>query len=47
MWHVWGEERCIQSFGEETRTLGRPVRVWEDNIKMDLQEIRWGGCGPD
>jgi hypothetical protein len=24
------------------RTLGRPRRRWEDNIKMDLQEARWG-----
>jgi len=24
------------------RPLGRPRRIWEDNIKMDLQEI---GCG--
>jgi hypothetical protein len=21
---------------------GRPRRRWEDNIKMDLQEVRWG-----
>jgi hypothetical protein len=27
---------------EGTRTLGRPRRRWEDNIKMDLQEV---GCG--
>jgi len=25
-----------------TRPLGRPRRRWEDNIKMDLQEV---GCG--
>jgi hypothetical protein len=24
---------------ERTRPLGRPRRVWEDNIKMDLREI--------
>jgi hypothetical protein len=23
--------------------LGRPRRRWEDNIKMDLQEVGWGG----
>ena len=23
--------------------LGRPSRIWEDNIKMDLQEVRCGG----
>ena len=35
----------IQSFGGETRgkkAFGRPMRRWEDNIKMDLQEV---GCG--
>jgi hypothetical protein len=26
---------------EERRQLGRPRRRWEDNIKMDLQEIGW------
>ena len=23
--------------------LGRPRRIWEDNIKMDLQEAGWTG----
>jgi len=27
---------------EEERPLGRPRRRWEDNIKMDLQEVGWG-----
>jgi hypothetical protein len=27
---------------EEKRTVGIPRRRWEDNIKMDLQEV---GCG--
>ena len=27
---------------EAKRPLGRPRRRWEDNIKMDLQEV---GCG--
>jgi hypothetical protein len=27
---------------EEGRALGRPRRRWEDNIKMDLQEVGWG-----
>ena len=29
---------------EEKRPLGRPRRRWEDNIKMDLQEVG-RGCG--
>jgi hypothetical protein len=28
---------------EEKRPLGRPRRRWEDNIRMDLQEVRCGG----
>jgi len=27
---------------DEEKTLGRPRRRWEDNIKLDLQEV---GCG--
>jgi len=42
-----GERRGI--FGvlvgepEGKRPLGRPRRRWEDNIKMDLQEVECGG----
>ena len=25
------------------RPLGKPRRKWEDNIKMDLKEVGWGG----
>jgi hypothetical protein len=28
---------------EGKRPLGRPRRRWEDNIKMDLRQIGWGG----
>jgi hypothetical protein len=28
---------------EEKRPLRRPRRRWEDNIKMDLQEVECGG----
>ena len=30
---------------EENRPLGRPRRRWEDNIKIDLQEVRCKGMG--
>jgi len=30
-----GEEKCIQ------RPLGRPRSRWDNNIKMDLQEVLW------
>jgi hypothetical protein len=28
---------------EGKKPRGRPRRRWEDNIKMDLREIGWGG----
>jgi hypothetical protein len=40
------EERHLQGFGGETegkRPLGRPRRRWEDNIKIDLQEVACEG----
>ena len=36
IYRVW-----VEKF-EEKRPLGRPRQRWEDNIKMDLQEV---GCG--
>ena len=42
-----GGERCAKGFGGKPgvkRPLGRPRRRWEDNIKMDLQEVG-RGCG--
>jgi hypothetical protein len=46
MWHLWGEGRGVYRVlvGKpgEKRPLGRPRRKWEDNIKIDLQEV---GCG--
>ena len=41
-----GERRCANRIFvgklEEKRLLSRPRRRWEDNIKMDLQEVGWG-----
>jgi hypothetical protein len=31
--------RVLVGKPEGKRTLGRPRRKWEDNIKMDLQEM--------
>ena len=43
-----GEGRGVHSVlvgkPEGKRPLGRPRHRWEDNIKMDLQEVG-GGCG--
>jgi hypothetical protein len=34
--------RVLVGKPEGKRPLGRPRRRWEDNIKMDLQEVRGG-----
>jgi len=34
--------RVLMGKPEGKKPLGRPRRRWEDNIKMDLQEV---GCG--
>ena len=34
--------RVLTGKPEGKRPLGRPRRRWEDNIKMDLQEVGWG-----
>ena len=49
MWRVWGRIEvctgCWWGKHEGKRPLGRPRRRWEDNIKMDLQEV--GGVRGD
>jgi len=37
-----GVYRVLVRKREEKRSLGRPRRRWEDNIKIDVQEV---GCG--
>ena len=37
-----GVYRVLVGKPEGNRPLGRPRRKWENNIKMDLQEV---GCG--
>jgi hypothetical protein len=39
-----GVHRVLVGKPEGKRQLGRPRRRWEDNIKMDLQEVGLG-CG--
>jgi hypothetical protein len=36
-----GAYRILVGNPERRRELGRPRRKWEDNIKMDLQEVGW------
>ena len=37
-----GVYRVLVGKPEGKRPLGRPKRRWEDNVKVDLQEV---GCG--
>ena len=37
-----GVHRVLVGKPEKKRPLGRPRRRWEDNIKMDLQEVGGG-----
>jgi hypothetical protein len=42
MGEVRGVYRVLVGKPEGKRPLGRPRRRWEDNVRMDLQEV---GCG--
>jgi hypothetical protein len=37
-----GAYRVLVGRPEGRRLLGRPRRRWEDNVKMDLQDVGWG-----
>jgi hypothetical protein len=43
MWRVWGRKEgctgCWWGNLRERGRLGRPRRRWEDNIKMDVEEV--------
>ena len=36
-----GVRRVLVGKPEGKRPLGRPRHRWEDNIKMDVQEVGW------
>jgi hypothetical protein len=42
-----GVYRVLIGEPEGKRLLGRPRHRWEDNIKMDLEEVEWGSHGLD
>jgi hypothetical protein len=47
MWRVWVENRGVHRVvvlgkPEGKRPLERPRRRWEDNIKIDIQEVGGG-----
>jgi hypothetical protein len=35
--------RVLVGKPEGRRTLGRPGHRWKDNIKKDIQAVKWGG----
>jgi len=37
-----GADRILMGKPEGKRPLGRPRHRWENNIKMDIQEVGWG-----
>jgi hypothetical protein len=39
-----GAYKALVGKPEGSRPLERPRRRWEDNIKMDLREVGWGGA---
>jgi hypothetical protein len=49
MQRVWGRVvyRVVVGKPERERPLGRLRRRWQDNIEMDLQEVRLGGGDMD
>jgi hypothetical protein len=41
---VGRQDRCVQGFDggpKEKRILRRPRRTWDDNIKINVQEVGW------
>jgi len=49
MWHVWGKRRGVYRVVvgklEGNRPLGRTRGRWEDNSKMNLRKVGFGGMG--
>ena len=42
MGEMTGADGVLVGKPEGMRPLGRPRRRWENNIKMDIQEVGWG-----
>jgi len=43
MWERTGPYRLMWGKLERKKPIGKSWRRWEDNIKMDLQQVGWGG----
>jgi hypothetical protein len=44
---IRGAYRILVGKPEGRRPLGRPRHRWEDNTKINLQEVGWGEGGTD
>jgi hypothetical protein len=42
MGHRRGAYRALVEKSDGKRPLGGPRRKWEDNIKMNVKEVKWG-----
>jgi hypothetical protein len=43
IFHIWKTKNKYCKWKPEgKRPLGRPRRRWEDNVRMDLQEVGYG-----
>jgi hypothetical protein len=42
MGEKWNSYRLLVGKPERRRPLGRPIRRWLDNSRMDLVEVGWG-----
>ena len=38
-----GAHRSLVGRPEGNKSFGRPMRRWEENIKINLKEVGWGG----
>jgi hypothetical protein len=47
MWEDRGVYRVLVGKPEGKRQLGRTWHRWEENIKMNFQEVGLAGCGLD
>jgi hypothetical protein len=41
---LWAIQSLCRGPSEGNSALGRPRRTWDDNFKMDLEEIGWEGA---
>ena len=45
MWHVWGQQIRTQSNSGGKRPIWRRTCVWDNVIKMDIEEVGWEDVG--